>query len=81
MKNGIGDLRNHLFDVIERLKDPQPETPIDIESAQVICLAAKRLIETAEVEIKFRQIVGKEMEASEFLEMAKLEKLPHKGSV
>lgn len=67
MKNSITDLRNHLFDVIERLKDPDEKTPIDCETAEVICLAAKRLIETAEVEIKFRQLTGRENESSDFL--------------
>lgn len=58
MKNGMADLRNHLFEVLERLKDPDPKTAIDGDTAEAICLVAKRLLESAEVEIKYRQLVG-----------------------
>jgi hypothetical protein len=69
--NKLGDLRGHLFDVIERLKDPKPEAPMDTKTAEAICLAAKRLVETAHVELEFRQQFGRELEASEFLEQPK----------
>lgn len=73
MKNSISDLRNHLFDVIERLKDPGDTPPMDVRTAEAICLAAQRLIETAHVEIKFRDTVGKELEASDFLNLPAIE--------
>lgn len=72
MKNSISDLRNHLFDVIERLKDPSDEHPMDVKVAEAVCLAAKRLIETAEVEIKFRETTGLELAPSEFLNLPRV---------
>lgn len=74
MKNSINDLRNHLFEVIERLKDAVPgqERPLDVEVAEAICLAAKRLIETAEVEIKFREAAGLELAPSDFLNLPRV---------
>jgi len=69
MKGKMSDLRGHLFDVIDRLADPKPEKPLDTKTAEAICLAAKRLIETAEVELQFREQIGRELEASDFLEI------------
>lgn len=80
MKNSIVDLRNHLFEVIERLKDPDPKTPMDCETAEAICLAAKRLIETAEVEVKFRTMLGKQQEASDFLGLSEARNLKQIGT-
>lgn len=71
MKHKISDLRGHLFDVIERLKDPKADAPMDTKTAEAICLAAKRLVDTAEVELKFREQLGRDLEASEFLELSK----------
>lgn len=70
-KNKLSDLRGHLFDVIERLKDPKADQPMDTKTAEAICLAAKRLVETAEVELQFREQIGRDLEASEFLELSK----------
>lgn len=69
MKNSIDDLRNHLFDVLERLKDPDTEHQMKVETAETICLVAKRLIESAEVEIKFRAITKGDFMPSEFLNL------------
>lgn len=70
-KNKLSDLRGHLFDVIERLKDPKADQPMEVKTAEAICLAAKRLVETAQVELQFREQIGREVEASEFLELPK----------
>jgi hypothetical protein len=70
-KNKLSDLRGHLFDVIERLKDPKTENPMDTKTAEAICLAAKRLVETAEVELQFREQMGSALDASDFLELPK----------
>lgn len=80
MKNNISDLRNHLFEVIERLKDPEPQSPMDTETAETICLAAKRLIEIARVEIEFWELTDSKA-GNEFLQIPKLEKNsePHEG--
>lgn len=59
------DLRDHLFDTIEALKKPKG---IDVQRATAICTAAGRLIQTAEVELEYRRMVGRvESQASAFL--------------
>lgn len=67
MKNGMVDLRNHLFDTLERLKDPDHKTPMDSDTAEAICLVAKRLLESAEIEIQYRKLVGNKDGVSHFL--------------
>lgn len=69
--SNITDLRGHLFDVIEGLKNPNKEARLDCQTAEAICLAAKRLIETAEVEIKFRQVMGEKIKPSDFMTLPK----------
>lgn len=59
MKNSMHDLRNHLFETIERLKDPQPETPMDISTATAIVDVAKTLIDSARVENEYLGIKAK----------------------
>lgn len=50
MKNKMIDLRDHLFEVLERLKDPEPETPMDIDTAKAIIGVADTIIDSARVE-------------------------------
>ena len=50
MKNKMSDLRDHLFEVLERLKDPEPETPMDIDTAKAIIGVADTIIDSARVE-------------------------------
>lgn len=69
--SNITDLRSHLFKVIEGLNNPNKEARLDCKTAEAICLAARRLIETAEVEIKFRQVMGDKVKASEFMMLPK----------
>ena len=54
----MGDLRDHLFEVIERLKDPDPQTPMDVETAKTIVETANTLIDTQRVENEFIRSVG-----------------------
>lgn len=49
-KNKMTDLRDHLFDTIERLKDPEKETPMDIDTAKTINDLAQTLVSSAKVE-------------------------------
>lgn len=59
MRTNMTDLRMHLFEVIERLKDPQPETPMDIDTAKQIVNVAEVLIDTARVENEYlRQVAA-----------------------
>ena len=74
--SNISDLRHHLFSVIEGLNNPNKEARLDCATAEAICLAAKRLIETAEVEIKFRQVMGERIKPSEFMTLPKAGKKP-----
>ena len=54
-KTSLQDLREHMFDVIERLKesgDPEcdPKDSITVEKAEAICNAASKIIDAAKVE-------------------------------
>lgn len=55
-KNKITDLRNHLFETIEMLKDKE----IDIQTAKAISDVAQVIINSAKVEVQFL----KEVDAS-----------------
>jgi hypothetical protein len=52
-RNKIEDLRNHLFEVIEMLKDGD----IDIEKAQTISDVAQVIVNSAKVEVDFMKVV------------------------
>lgn len=56
MKNKIGDLRDHLFEVIEGLKDK--ESPMDIDRARAVAEVAKVLIDSAKVEVEHLKVTG-----------------------
>jgi len=71
MKNTITDLRNHLFETLEDLKDK--EKPMDIERAKAVCSVAKQLIESARVEVKFLEVTG-ESRTNSFLREAEPDK-------
>lgn len=48
-KNKLTDLRDHLFETLEMLKDP--DKPLDIERARAISEVAQTIINTAKVEV------------------------------
>ena len=50
-KNRMTDLRNHLFETLEALKDP--DTPMDVDRALAVASVAQQLIESAKVEVAF----------------------------
>jgi hypothetical protein len=52
-RNKIEDLRNHLFEVIESLKDNE----IDIEKASAIKDIAQVIVNSAKVEVDFMKVV------------------------
>lgn len=64
MKNRIEDLRNHLFETLEMLKDS--EKPMDIDRAKAISDVAQTIINTAKVEVDFAKVTGR-TPASKFL--------------
>ena len=55
MKNKITDLRNHLFETIEALKDA--EKPMDIERAKAIADVAQVIVNSAKVEVDFLKMM------------------------
>lgn len=64
MKNKIDDLRNHLFETLEALKDD--EKPMDIARARAIADVAKVIVESAKVEVDFLKVTG-ELRSTDFL--------------
>ncbi len=56
MKNKLTDLRNHLFETIEALKDK--DDPMPVERARAISEAAGKLIESGKVELQLLELVG-----------------------
>lgn len=55
-KNKIDDLRNHLFETLEALKDE--EKPMDIERAKAIADVARVIVDSAKVEVQFIEAIG-----------------------
>lgn len=56
MKNKIGDLRDHLFEILEALKDP--DKPMDIARAKACADVAQTIINSAKVEVDFINAIG-----------------------
>lgn len=56
MKNKIEDLRDHLFETIEALKDP--EKPMALDRAKRISEVAQTIINSAKVENEFMELTG-----------------------
>jgi len=54
MKNKVEDLRNHLFEVIEKLKDDD----IDVARAKVIAETAQVIVNSAKVECEHMRLTG-----------------------
>jgi hypothetical protein len=55
-KNKIGDLRDHLFETLEALRDE--EKPMDIARAKAIADVAKVIVESAKVEVDLVKATG-----------------------
>jgi hypothetical protein len=70
-KNKLSDLRDHLFETIEALKDR--EKPMDIDRAKAISTVAQTVIDTARVELKACEVLGVENE-SDFFPMSPLDR-------
>lgn len=56
MKNKINDLRNHLFETLEALKDK--EAPMDIDRARAVADVARVIVDSAKVEVEFLKVTG-----------------------
>ena len=55
-KNTIGDLRDHLFETLEALRDE--EQPMDLDRARAVADVAKVLVESAKVEVSMLKVTG-----------------------
>lgn len=56
MRNKIEDLRDHLFETLEALKDE--DDPMDLDRATAISGVAQTLINSAKVEVEFLKAIG-----------------------
>lgn len=72
MKNSIDDLRDHLFETLEALRDK--DNPMDIQRAKTVSGVAQTIINTAKVELEFVELTGGE--ASGFIDAKKRPALP-----
>jgi hypothetical protein len=70
------DLRNHLFETLEKLKDD--EKPMEVERSKAICGVAHQLIESAKVEVKFMEVHGDAV-ASDFFDKTQQNRLQLAG--
>ena len=83
MNTSLNDLRSHLFEVIERLKegndpDADPKDAIDIERAKVIADVAKEVISSAKVEVEALKVMGSTVNFDIQKEFYQTGLLPHK---
>lgn len=67
MKNKIQDLRNHLFETLEALKDE--EKPMEIPRAKAIADIARQIVDSARVEVAFLKATGA-LRSTDFLPVA-----------
>lgn len=68
MKNKINDLRNHLFEAIENLKDADPATiDQEINRAKAITEVAQVIVNSAKVEVEYLRTTGKQSSETDFL--------------
>jgi len=73
-KNRLQDLRDHLFETLERLKDD--DKPMEVERARAVADVAHAIINSAKLEIRFLEVTGQDT-ASEFVgETPKRQALP-----
>ena len=73
MKNKLTDLRNHLFETLEALKDK--DHPMDIDRAKAVSEVAQTLINSAKVELQFMEAVGGK-EQSQFFDAPRIDGKP-----
>jgi hypothetical protein len=58
MKNKIQDLRNHLFEQIERLSDDELNLDNEVKKARAMAEIASQIVETARVEVQYIRAIG-----------------------
>lgn len=66
-KNKISDLRDHLFETLEALKDK--DQPMEIERARTISAVAQTIINVAKVEVDMVKAIGGDAPADGFFNL------------
>lgn len=80
MKNKMDDLRDHLFESLERLRDADPdELEREITRSKAISETAGKLIDSAKVEVQYLQAT-EQIEGSPFLEGRRQGQIENHGS-
>lgn len=67
-KNRLEDLRNHLFETLEGLKDP--DAPMEIDRARAVAEVAREIISSGKLELQFLELTDHPGE-SDFLSQPK----------
>lgn len=67
MPKKLEDLRNHLFETLDSLRNE--EKPMDLDRARTIAEVAQAIINSAKVEVDFLRVTGQKSQ-SEFLPAA-----------
>lgn len=57
MKNKIEDLRNHLFETLEALKDP--DKPMELDRARAVADVARVIVDSAKAEVEYLKATGR----------------------
>lgn len=66
-RNKVTDLRNHLFETLEALKDEQQ--PLDVARAKAICDVAQTIINSAKVEVDAMKVLCSDQSSDFFGEL------------
>lgn len=56
-RNKIEDLRNHLFETLEQLKDK--DDPMELDRAKAIADVAQVIVNSAKIEVDFLKVTGR----------------------
>lgn len=76
-KNSLEDLRDHLFETLEALRDK--DEPMDVDRARAVSEVAGQIIESAKVEVKFLEVTGEAANSNLFMPRPKQGELPAKA--
>lgn len=70
-RNKIEDLRNLLFEQIEKLMDNDADTEVETQKAEAIANLASVIVNSAKVEIDFLKMMGTEGTGTGFIPVEK----------
>ena len=70
-RNKIEDLRNLLFEQIEKLMDKDADTEVETQKAEAIANLASVIVSSAKVEIDFLKMMGTEGTGTGFIPVEK----------